>query len=282
MVDTQAAVTGLERQSNAPTRLFTTWFTSGTDKLDHAVTDEAVVANRFDPTAVCDAPVALMPMAYPNQPRCQRCAAIVGGSAYRGEPRTAGRVSGIRVILPRLLHPNRWIGPRSWRERSHFGLSYLLSGPPVPAQRDRTQTPVTAMSVRRAATGYVATSVSDPVPETDVSPQPSSAVEQVSGARPAVPSAQACSARHAGRDGSQPLVHTSSVPRWPKTDQDCPVEAATPSHSRRRLHQDDQMSAGSRAKGWSGAAATTGAVPPDAPVVDDGAATPTASPATSR
>lgn len=254
MVDPQTAVTGPGGQPYASARLFTTWFTSGGDRLDHAVTDEAFVANRYDPKAVCGAIVSLMPMAYPNQSRCPRCAAIVDGRAYRDDTRYANRASSIRVTLPRLLHPIRWFGVRFQRERSHPGLSWLLSDPPVPAQRGRSQTSVTAMSVRRAASGDVATSVSGPLSGTDVSPQSSIAVEQVSGDRPAVPSTEACSARHAGRDGSQPLVASSPPgPRYPVHD------------------QDHEMPGAHRAKVRPDTAATTGAAPPDAPVVGDGA-----------
>lgn len=268
-MDTQAAANGPSGQPHAPTRQSTNWFTPLGGTHDHAVTDEAFI-RRPELTAVCGDEFLLAPMTCPNLLCCPRCAAILDGRAYRDDTRYANRASSIRVTLPRLLHPIRWFGVRFQRERSHPGLSWLLSDPPVPAQRDRSQTSVTAMSVRRAASGDVATSVSGPVPGTDVSPQSSIAVSTPA-TDDAVPTRSAGSARHArGRDGSKPLVAPSPPgSRYPVHDQDRPVEAA--SLRAGCLHQDHEMPGAHRAKVRPDTAATTGAAPPDAPVVGDGA-----------
>jgi hypothetical protein len=284
MVDPQTAVTGPGGQPYASARLFTTWFTSGGDRLDHAVTDEAFVANRYDPKAVCSAIVSLMPMAYPNQRHCPRCTALLDAHRVAPDERgCANQRSHAQVMAAGAIHPIRWFRQLIDRERSHAAQPWLLPEAPVPALRDRSQTPAAVRS-SLAAVGPI------PTPGTDVLQVSVSGVASPSIAvstpatDDAVPTRSAGSARHArGRDGSQPLVDVSPLaPRWPEHDQACPVEAATPSYSRRRLHLDHEMSADSRAKGRSCTAATTGAAPPDAPVVDDGAATPTASPATSR
>jgi hypothetical protein len=58
-------------------RIFTTWFTSMADALDHAVTDEEFTAHRPQPEAVCGRVVVLGPLVCPPRPVCPRCMAFL-------------------------------------------------------------------------------------------------------------------------------------------------------------------------------------------------------------
>jgi hypothetical protein len=58
-------------------QIFTTWFTSVTDALDHAVTDEEFTAHRPRPEAICGAVVVLGPLVCPPRPHCPRCTAFL-------------------------------------------------------------------------------------------------------------------------------------------------------------------------------------------------------------
>ncbi|WP_216215776.1 hypothetical protein [Amycolatopsis aidingensis] len=77
-------------------RLFVTWFRSGADGRDHAVTDERMSAARRvggDPAAVCGAEVPPVPLVTPPGPRCHRCELYV---AAHGTPRTVEAFLGAR------------------------------------------------------------------------------------------------------------------------------------------------------------------------------------------
>ncbi|MFI9382504.1 hypothetical protein [Kutzneria sp. NPDC052558] len=57
-------------------KVFTSWLTS-TDRIDHAVTDEAFAAQSPEPEAVCGAVITLAPMEAPPGPCCARCVAFL-------------------------------------------------------------------------------------------------------------------------------------------------------------------------------------------------------------
>ncbi|GAA1245081.1 hypothetical protein GCM10009676_33720 [Prauserella halophila] len=62
--------------TTTPARLFVTWFRSGTDGRDHAVTDEAnALAHQRcdDAAAVCGHRVTPVPLTVPPGPRCHAC-----------------------------------------------------------------------------------------------------------------------------------------------------------------------------------------------------------------
>jgi hypothetical protein len=54
-------------------RMFTSWFTSVVDGLDHAVTDEEFADHRPEPAAVCGIVLLLAPLTSPNGRRCTQC-----------------------------------------------------------------------------------------------------------------------------------------------------------------------------------------------------------------
>ncbi|MFI9387035.1 hypothetical protein [Kutzneria sp. NPDC052558] len=58
-------------------KIFTAWFTSESDGVDHAVTDEEFTEHRPEPEAVCGALVALGPLESSPGPRCPRCVAFL-------------------------------------------------------------------------------------------------------------------------------------------------------------------------------------------------------------
>ncbi|GAB3494780.1 hypothetical protein [Amycolatopsis cihanbeyliensis] len=94
-------------------RLFVTWFRSGADGRDHAVTDERMSAARRaggDPVAVCGAEVPPVPLVTPPGPRCHRCELCVAvrgtppgvEARLRARPHRHRKPSRLRQLLTRL------------------------------------------------------------------------------------------------------------------------------------------------------------------------------------
>jgi len=88
-------------------KIFTMWLTS-TDRVDHAVTDEAFHDHRPEPEAVCGAVIMLAPMETPPGPRCARCTAFLTARASLRD--LEQRIDLHRHRRPswlgRLLHPD--------------------------------------------------------------------------------------------------------------------------------------------------------------------------------
>lgn len=88
-------------------RIFTTWFTSSVDGLDHAVTDEEFAEHRPEPEAVCGVVIMLTPMECPPGQRCPRCVAFLRARETlrdldQRQPHRHRRLGW----LARLLHPD--------------------------------------------------------------------------------------------------------------------------------------------------------------------------------
>jgi hypothetical protein len=112
-------------------QIFTTWFTSTVDALDHAVTDEEFIAHRPEPEAVCGRVVVLGPLARPPGACCPRCTAFLHGRTSlqaldQREPhrrrrsllarlrrflfppaRGGGGCSSPTAVVPAVVHPER-------------------------------------------------------------------------------------------------------------------------------------------------------------------------------
>jgi hypothetical protein len=107
-------------------RIFTTWFTSTVDQLDHAVTDEEFMAHRPRPEAVCGAVVMVGPLAYPPRSLCPRCVTFLRArQTLRDFPQLEPHrhaVSGLLAHVLRLMaslssRRGRAAAPRPLRSR---------------------------------------------------------------------------------------------------------------------------------------------------------------------
>src|SRR4030088_707971 len=95
------------RMSGQP--IFSTWFTSTADALDHAVTDEEFTAHRPEPEAVCGAVVVLGPLVCPPRVHCPRCTAFLRARESlrdldRREPRQHRRPGPFARLRSRLMN----------------------------------------------------------------------------------------------------------------------------------------------------------------------------------
>jgi hypothetical protein len=105
-------------------KLFTTWFTSQTDGVDHAVTDEAFFFERPAPTSICGVGVPLTPMTVPPGPRCARCTVLLLAAVQAVTTSTRHRVPG---RLARLLGRDQTPGAPSPRALARRARSHLPS-----------------------------------------------------------------------------------------------------------------------------------------------------------
>lgn len=142
----QTVVTAGEEPALA-SRLFTAWYTSLTDRADHAVTDEEFAARRSEPVALCGVAVGCTPMEWASGPRCPRCAAELA-AAETGTilPRLqAGTPASLWVHVFRLFE---WIPHRRRAVSTSTGSRSQTSSPtgssdsgdrPKPPAEDQAQ-----------------------------------------------------------------------------------------------------------------------------------------------
>lgn len=236
MVDQAVSSVIEEPTATAVATLFTTWFTSLADGLDHAVTDEAFAEHRAEPTALCEAVIAWAPMELAPGPRCEGCLVILraavaattdAGSAVDGVGRPGLHSVAARMLAVLPIHPIRWIEENRSRVQPRRATAVQASSPTVvahqrdhhepPAGIDRCtgQSPVVSAGAQaggeialRAPISSPAPFVLDTVPVTDVqsAAQSRGAGPGVAGAglgSPQLPAAGPSTADPEGRDSHQ-------------------------------------------------------------------------------
>jgi hypothetical protein len=126
-----ATVAPTVRSMSTGERLFTAWFTSSADWVDHAVTDEEFAEHRPEPATVCGAVIMLAPMESPPGRRCPRCVAFL---------RALGTAEDLHQREPHRHRRPAWLA----RLLHHDTSTPVVPSPRVLAQGDRHQHPAVA------------------------------------------------------------------------------------------------------------------------------------------